>query len=166
MNRKYDNQGKLRIPVAEQVYIPEGKVETESGNVIIDEAYCPNGHDLMSNITINGHKGIHLIYSTLESNHEVDLVLSPVIGRTDKIILSGEPFRDGEIVKILCPVCRDELHVLVPCECGGPVYIFYLDRNLRHQYGQSFCSKIGCSKASQLKYSQEVLSDFIKDNSF
>jgi len=166
MNRKYDSHGKLRIPVTGKIDIPAGKVETEGENLIVDEAYCPNGHDLMSDNKINVHKGIHLIYTALDGSHEVNLILSPVVGKTDKVILSGEPFNDGEIVKILCSVCRVELSILVPCECGAPVYIFYLDKQLNHQYGQSFCSRIGCSRASQFRFSQEVLADFIKDNCF
>ena len=166
MNRKYDSNGKLRIPIVGKIAIPEDKVATKSGNVIVDKAYCPNGHDIMSGTKVNGHKGINFIYSALDGSREVNLVLSSVVGKTDKVILSGEPFSDGEIIKILCPTCHVELDVLVTCECGAPVYIFYLDKQRRHQYGQSFCSRIECSKSSRFKFSQEVLADFIKDNCF
>jgi len=166
MNNMFDSQGKLRIPIAGEVPIPKDKMEYDGEEIVIDEAYCSNEHSLISDITVNGHKGIHFLYTNQDESHVVDLILSPVVGNPVKVMLKGDPFKSDEIIKAKCPTCQKEFDVLFNCECGAPIYLFYLDKNLHHQYGQSFCSRIGCSKSSMLRFSKDVLENFIKDNSF
>jgi hypothetical protein len=120
----------------------------------------------MSDVKIEDERGIRFIYTDKSGERETEIVISPVVRKCIKTILKGEPFKEGEKVKILCPECRAELPILFNCECGAPIYLFYLDEELNHRYGHSFCSRIGCVKASQLRFSDEVLREYMENHSF
>jgi len=166
MSEMFDANGRLHIPVNEKgkVRFPKSKLEVSDEKYIIKEAFCPNGHSLISDTRINGFGGIHLIFTDLNDLKEVEIIISPVIGERKVMVQKGDVFKDGEIIKALCPICRTELEILFDCECGAHVYVFYLDSLLDHNYGQSFCSRIGCSKSSRLRYSEEALHDYFKYN--
>jgi hypothetical protein len=166
MGEMFDTDGRLHIPVnvKGEVRLPKTKVDVDNERYIIKEAYCPHGHSLISDTRINGYGGIHLVFTDLKDCKEVDIIISPVIGERKVIVQKGDVFKDGEIIKALCPTCRAEMEILFDCECGAHVYVFYLDRQLDHNFGQSFCSRIGCTKSSRLRYSREALQDFFKEN--
>jgi len=166
MSRIFDANGSLHIPVQGEVLLPKEKAIVEGGEVVLTEAYCPLGHNLMSDVEVDGHKGIHFIYTDAVGEKETDIVISAVVGKCKKAILKGEPFKKGETVTILCPECRTELPVLSNCECGARIYLFFIDKQLHHNYGQSFCSRVGCVKASQLRFSQDVLRDIVNEYGF
>jgi len=166
MSSMFKSNGKLRIPMEGKMAIPKGKVTMDHGKLIVREAYCPNGHSLINETKIDKHRSIHFIYSSQDGKEERDILVSAVVGQCSKIILNGKPFNEGEVVKVLCPTCRVELKKLVDCKCGAPIYLFYLDTNLDNQYGQSFCSRIGCVKASHLRFSQDVIREFTQNHSF
>lgn len=166
MGKIFNDNGEMIIPLKGKVNLPRKKVEKKKGKLVVNEAFCANGHSLISDVKIQGEKGIHFIYTNRSGSKETDIVISPVVRKCRKKILKGEPFKRGETVKILCPVCREELPVLFNCECGAPIYLFYIDRNLDHNFGQSFCSRIGCVKSSRLRFSRDVLQEFINNYSF
>lgn len=164
MDRYFNDKGELIFPPIQKGFIKkQGK---DGQDTVINEAFCPNGHSLISEELIEGEKGIHFIYADEAGNKETDIIVSPVVRKRIKRVLKGEPFAEGDIVKILCPVCRTELPVLFNCECGAPIYLFYLDNSLKHECGQSFCSRIGCVKSSHLRLSKDALADFINSYSF
>jgi hypothetical protein len=161
MGEMFNAKGKLNIPLEATISIPKSKIQKKSGQLVVNEAYCPKGHDLMSEVEIDNEPGIHFIYTDKTGKKETDIVISPVVRKCRKKILKGEGFKKNEIVKILCPICRIELDVMFDCECGAPIYLFYIDKQRNYYYGQSFCSRIGCVKASQLRFSQDMLQEFI-----
>ncbi len=165
MDRYFNDKGELIFPVA------KGKgfgtsVEKKGDDIVINNAFCPKGHSLISDQLIDGQKGIHFLYVDEKGEKETDIVISPVILKRVKRVLKGEPFTEGEVVKVLCPTCRTELPVLFNCECGAKIYLFYLDDSLKHECAQSFCSRIGCVKSSRLRFSKDALADFINAYSF
>lgn len=166
MGKMFNFKGKLNIPIKGKISIPKTKVDMKHGELIVKEAYCPKGHNLMSDVKINNQIGIHFIYTDQEGNKETEIVLSSFVGECRKKILKGKPFNKGEIIRILCPTCRTELPILFDCQCGAPIYLFYIDKRLDNQYGQSLCSRIGCAKASQLRFSRDALREFIQKHSF
>lgn len=166
MTDQFDNKGRMVFPLAATIHVPKSIVTKRGDAVIVTEAFCSNGHSLMSKVLIESEPGLHFIYTNKKGTKETDIVISPVVRKSMKKILRGIAFKRNEIVKILCPTCRTELPILFDCECGAPIYLFYLDRRLQHSYGQSFCSRIGCTKASQLRFSQDVLNDFISEHGF
>ena len=166
MGKTFDEKGKLNIPVAGSIGIPRSKVHKKGDQLIINEAYCPKGHSLISDVQVDGEPGLHFIYTNAADTKETDIVISSVVKKCRKKILKGEAFKKNEIVKILCPTCRTKLDILFNCECGAPIYVFYLDKKHNYYYGQSLCSRIGCVKASQLRFSQDALQEFITKYTF
>ncbi|MFC1808712.1 hypothetical protein ACFL3D_01135 [Candidatus Omnitrophota bacterium] len=166
MYKRFDKLGKLIFPVKGSVSLPKSTVSKKEGMLVVKEAYCANGHSLITDVKIDDHKGIRFIYTNQKGTKETELVISPVVKKCRKKILRGEKFEHGEIVKILCPHCRTELPVLFNCECGASVYLFYIDKTLDHNYGQSLCARIGCVKASQLRFSGDALKQFTDQYGF
>ena len=166
MREQFDSKGRMIFPIAATINMPAAIANRKGGKVIVTEAFCSNGHSLMSKVRIDGEPGIHFIYASQGGKKKTDVVISPVVGECMKKILKGAALKQDDVVRILCPTCFTELPVLFDCECGAPIYLFYLDRRLRHSYGQSFCSRIGCTKASRLRFSQDVLDDFINSHGF
>jgi len=166
MGKIFNAKGKLNIPVEGTISIPKSRIQKKDGELVVNEAYCPKGHSLMSKVKIDNEPGIHFIYTDKTGKRETEIVISPVVRKRIKKVLKGEGFEKNEIVKILCPLCRTELDVLFDCECGAPIYLFYIDKQRNYYYGQSFCSRIGCIKASQLRFSQDMLQEFISKNTF
>jgi hypothetical protein len=166
MATKFNKKGQLNIPLSGKIILPKRKVAKKQSDLVVKEAYCPNGHNLLSDEKIDNQKSQHFIYASRRGNREAEILITSVLGKCSKKYLNGEPFRKGEIIRILCPTCRGELPILVNCECGAPIYLFYIDRRLDHNFGQSLCARIGCVKASQLRFSQDVLREFINNYGF
>ena len=166
MKDRFDEKGQLIIPLKGIVKLSKDKVNKKEGKFIVNEAYCSQGHDLMSDIKIDNYPGIHFVYTDKNADRESEIIISPFVGKCKKNIIKGKAFEKGEIVKILCPACRIELPVLFNCHCGAPIYLFYIDKSLNHYIGQSLCSRVGCVKASQLRFSKDALSEFISHYSF
>ena len=162
----YKENGRLNIPIHEDIPLPKEAADEDHGNIVLNEAYCSNGHSLMSDVKIENFRGIQLIYRDEKGEKESQVVISSIVGVRKKVYLSGKPFEKGEIVKAFCPTCMEELPVLYECECGAHIYLFYIDKRLDANYGQSFCSRVGCVLASRLRFSCEMLRDFIQKYCF
>jgi hypothetical protein len=162
----FNSDGTLYIPISERFKLPKDKVIESHGKAVITEAYCQNGHSLMSDVKINDQHGFNFIYTDQEGRKEAAIVISAVVGDRTKVNLDKTMFDQSEIVKILCPTCRKELPILFMCDCGAPIYLIYLDQRTNPRHAQSFCSRIGCTKASQLRFSQEALTEFKNQYSF
>ncbi len=158
MSSMFNRNGKLKIP------IPAKTVKEKKGEWVVNEAFCPEGHSLMSDMKIEGERGMHFLYTNEMGDKETDIVISPVVRRCQKTILKGEAFGEGETVKILCPTCRTELPILHDCECGAHIYLFYLDDSRNPRYAHSFCSRIGCNKASELRYPADEIRELMQKN--
>ncbi len=160
----FKKDGRLKIPECEKFALKGDKVEENEGKLVLREAYCARGHSLMSQVKIDDHSGIQFVYKGREN--ETEIVISPVVGERTKVILTGESFGKGEVVTVLCPTCRSELPVLFNCECGAHIYLFYIDRSLENNYGQSFCARIGCARSSRLRFAKDLLNEFIQEYCF
>ena len=164
MSHMFDSNGKLHIPILDKLKHSDSKLETEKGRFIVKEAFCPKGHSLMSKIRINGRRGIKLFLTDTENRRETEIVISPILEDHEIITLNGEIFKKGEITKVYCSVCHTELEILVDCECGAHMYVFYLDDHLDRNFGISFCSRVGCTKSSKLRFSEDALMDYLRDH--
>lgn len=147
---------------ASKLHVSRGEasvVEEEEGSVVI-AGYCSNGHSLISDVKIDQHPGIGLVYKSLDQKKESEIVISAMVGETHKVIIKGEPFEKGERVCVYCPTCREELPILFNCKCSAPIYMFFLDRDLHYNRGQSFCSRVGCADSSRSLLSNQALKEF------
>jgi hypothetical protein len=166
MSKIFNKDGTLYIPISETLKLPKDKIIEAQGEAVVTEAYCQNGHSLISDVKINEQNGLHFIYTNQQNNKAAEIVISAVVGDRTKVNLDKTKFDKEEVVKILCPTCRDELPVLFMCECGAPIYLIYLDKRTNPRHAQSFCSRIGCTKASRLRFSQDALTEFKSRYSF
>ncbi len=166
MKTLFNERGELIIPTMEKFHLPAEKISRKDGDIAVTEAYCPNGHSLISDVRIGHQKSLHFVYASADGQKETDIVVTSVVKKCRKKVLKGQPFKKGERVKVLCPTCRTELPVLFDCECGAPIYLFYIDMRLDGRFGQSFCSRIGCVRSSHLRFSQDMIREFINNYSF
>ena len=164
MSHMFDSNGKLHIPILDKLEHSDSKIETAGDSFIVKEAFCPKGHSLMSKIRINGRRGIKLFLTDKKNKRETEIVVSPILGQHEIITLSGDVFQKNDIVKAYCSTCHTELEVLLDCECGAHMYVFYLDDHLDRNFGISFCSRVGCTKSSKLRFSEEALMDYLTDH--
>ena len=164
MGHMFNPDGKLHIPILDKLKHSDSKLDTEGDRIIVKEAYCSKGHSLMSKIKINGRKGVKLFLTDTENKRDTEIVVTPILEEHQIITLSGDVFKEGEIIKAYCSTCHTELEVLVNCECGAHIYVFYLDDHLDRNFGISFCSKIGCTKSSKLRLSEDALMDYLRDH--
>ena len=128
MNKIFNQDGTLYIPISTKLKLPKDKFIEAEGKVVITEAYCQNGHSLISDVKINEQNGLNFIYTDQERTKEGEIVISAVVGDRTKVDLDKTIFDKEEIVKILCPTCRNELPVLFMCDCGAPIYLIYIDK--------------------------------------
>ena len=152
MGTMFNRNGTLNFPdLEEQV---RHQAIAKSRKSVIKSAFCPNGHDLISSLKIDGYNGIHFIYKELKDGREAQIVITAIVGDCTKVYLTGEPFEDNEIVSIFCPICGEELPKHDTCECGVYDYLFFLDKKLSTDCAQTFCSRVGCNRASKLHVSR------------
>jgi hypothetical protein len=153
MGTMFKKDGTLNFPDLEEQVRHQAIIRSHKSAV--KSAFCPHGHDLMSSVKIDGYKGIHFIYREQKTGREAEIVITAIVGDCTKVYLSGEPFEEDEIVAIFCPTCRVELHNHGVCECGVHDYLFFLDEKLSTDCAQTFCSRIGCGRASKLHVSRD-----------
>ncbi len=153
MGTMFKKDGTLNFPdMEEQV---RHQAIRKNHKSVVKSAFCPQGHDLMSSVKIDEHKGIHFIYQEQKTGREADIVITAVVGDCTKVYLNGEPFAKDEIVNVLCPTCREALPNHGLCECGIHDYLFFLDRKLSMDCAQTFCARIGCVSGSKLHLSRD-----------
>jgi hypothetical protein len=156
MQSIFDDSGRLIIPDIDR-HLHRWSVATAGDQQIVTQAYCPSGHSLISDQHIDGHPALHFLYQSQDATRHAHVLISPIVGCRIKTFLSGDAFEPGEIVRVLCPICRIEMPILSQCSCGAPIHLFYMDRQFDHRVGQSFCARIGCIAASQLRCCDDLL---------
>jgi hypothetical protein len=144
-SERFDGRGRLIIPE------PKGPVRQMriGEELIVEEVYCPNGHDVMDrDHPMSGRPGIRIAFRDPRGEAGL-LVLSPVLGCLDKLTLEGELVL-GERLEAMCPDCGIPLPVLTacPCEWGGVINVLFLhpDRDINNSIG--FCNVVGCPNSS------------------
>ena len=121
MVKIFNKDGTLYIPISGRVELPKDKIIEEQGSFVVTEAYCQNGLSLISDVKINEQNGLNFIYTDDVGKKEAEIVISAVVGDRTKVNLDKTKFDKEEIVKVLCPACRNELPVLFMCECDAPI---------------------------------------------
>jgi hypothetical protein len=127
----------------------------ESENLlVINECYCPNGHNLISEQAIfNGFQGIIIKVSR---NKQSGLVaLSPVYGYKSRVSLDL-PIHKDEIWEAYCPECNEKLPYFSDCSCHGKLFALFLDQSAEFSNSILICNRIDCFNA-QIKYNNEIV---------
>ena len=85
----FDKKGKLIIPEKGEIQLPKDKVKRKKGEIVVNEAYCPKGHSLISDVKIDSEKALHFIYVNKKSLETKPAVQKFVDFYLDKKNLTG-----------------------------------------------------------------------------
>ncbi len=151
--RRFDERGRLIIPE------PTGPTrELEAGEeLVVTEAYCPAGHNVVDDdYTVGERPGIKVAFRDPRGQEGL-VVLSPVLGRLDKLVLKGR-LVPGEKLELLCPDCGAPLPVLTSCQCSarGAIRVLFLHPDCDINNSIGFCNVVGCPNSSFVR-SGEVI---------
>jgi hypothetical protein len=138
----------LDIIVDDRDTLPQGLVRLRSGIVVVTKLFCPGGHNLIdekASARFNGYPGISLFIRGREI--EGPVILSPIHG--DDTRFGETDFDPGEILEILCPVCKVPLPRIGPCGCqeGASLIGLYLDEKLEDGNQVAVCNAWGCLRS-------------------
>ena len=150
---RFTEDGRLIIPLSER---QEKKKEEDNIRYLVNEAYCPNGCNIIEEEhKISGKPGLRIKYK--RPGMEGELVLSAVEGDFNKIVLSGE-LVDGVEDDLYCPHCGVKFQTLVNCNCkeGADMVLIGLTPKLDINNAITFCNVTGCGNGTFIK-SGEVL---------
>lgn len=122
--------------------------------VIVEECYCPNGHNLISDQAIfNGFNGI--VVRVKRGEEEGLVALSPVYGYKSRVSMNVY-LENGDIWDVFCPECHKELPVYSKCECGGDMVVMFCSQDTSFTECIGICNRIGCYHAGIMR-SNELL---------
>lgn len=147
----FDDKGRLIIPLKTR---DEKRTEDD---VVINAAYCPNGHNLISvHHEIDGEPGIVLRFWGKRSGEGL-LVLSPKLGDTSYRAEQGEVYPD-EVLELKCPICGVPLDTLSDCPCltSATRVMAYLYPRRDPYHAIAFCTVLSCENSAVIR-SGEVI---------
>ncbi|OYD14019.1 hypothetical protein CH333_09425 [candidate division WOR-3 bacterium JGI_Cruoil_03_44_89] len=155
MEERFDKEGRLIFP-EKGAFPAKAKVIVRDKNILVTQAYCRNGHNLVRGEKIwDGNRGINLIGKIGE--RKVNINLSPYQG-DNRRVLDGI-IEKGEIVTLLCPECGTELEIFSPCGCSADIVYMYLTEELDPRDSICVCSRFGC-RYSCLTSRGKIVSEF------
>ncbi len=157
MASEHVDKSRLKYPHGTPEFSDESGVEFRDGAfVIVSQAYCPNGHDLVAHegASFDGFPGITL--RVVGDDADGLLTLSPMHGdsRTEGVAVTP-----GQRYALRCPVCGVDLPVFARCDCGtGLLRTLSL---VGHDEGEivTICDVAGCHR-SRVAHGLDVLAVF------
>ena len=120
---------------------------TEDGKIVVNEAYCHNGHNLMSpDVKIAGYPSIRLLITDPKGKKH-DLYISAVDGDHEK--KGGEGIKQGQLLVVSCPICEEELDNISPCDCtkGSKFVAIYMNKKRSFSSCVGVCNSWGCYRS-------------------
>ena len=161
VEKRKNGEIRLRRPVAPD----ESSIAPVEGvTIVITQAFCPNGHNLVRSDTdalFDGYPGICLYIEAGGWSGEV--TLSPIHGDHSKIGMIRE-VDEGTKCVIRCPDCEVELPRMAGCGCehGGDLVGLYLRPGLQEGDVVGICNVLGCYR-SRVMDKFELLSEFVEN---
>jgi hypothetical protein len=149
--RMFDEQGRLRIP--------ERIAERRPGSgerVVVNAAYCPLGHNLVSlDHEIGGFPAILLAYRGSLGTGRI--ALSAVFGDPTRRIVDGS-VEEGETLELSCSTCGTPLDVLGECGCvpGALSVVAYLYPRKDPYQAIAFCSSLACDNSAVIRAGEAI----------
>ncbi|MFH1223032.1 MAG: hypothetical protein V1647_01660 [Pseudomonadota bacterium] len=119
---------------------------TDDGKLIISEAYCHNGHRLIDEeVKISKYPSIKLLVS--DGKNEEIINISAIEGDQQKKFKKG--FANGTLLIISCPVCKEELDNIAPCDCikGSKFVAIYLNKKRSFSTCLGVCNSWSCYRS-------------------
>lgn len=148
--KRFDNKGMMLYPMPEH----SKKIASNKSLLVVNECYCHNGHDLLSDRAIfDNFRGI--VLKVNQTGEEGLVALSPVYGVKSRVSLDIGLVKD-KILEIKCPECDAALPVYTTCSCGGNLVALFLDKKGDFTNCILVCNRVGCFNA-QIRLHDEVV---------
>ena len=146
MNR-FDRRGMLVIP---NPFHKRGPREDQV--VVLKEAYCPEGHNLVSDRAyFNGEPGI--ILRVRQGAREGHVALSPIFGEKSRVSMDIDLIA-GEILELFCPRCGAALPTHSTCHCGGDLVSLFLSADMDFADSVAVCNRVDCVNSKLIRGGQ------------
>lgn len=121
-------------------------VLTEDGKVVVTQAFCHNAHNLINqDVKISGYPSINLVVS--DGKTEQMVYISSVQGDQAKKFDTAYP--DNTLLTISCPICKEELDNIAPCDCtkGSKFVAIYLNKKRSFSGCVGVCNSWNCYRS-------------------
>lgn len=119
---------------------------TEDGKVVVTQAFCHNAHDLINKeVKLSGYPSINLLVS--DGKTEQTVYISSVQGDQTKKFEKDYP--KNSLLTISCPVCKEELDNIAPCDCtkGSKFVAIYLNKKRSFSSCVGICNSWSCYRS-------------------
>lgn len=146
----FDSEGRIRIPEQERA------AAATPESVIVNAAYCPMGHNLVSvDHEICGYPGILL--SFVSQAGEGLVVLSARLGDPGKAIVKGR-LEPDELASLSCPACGTPLDILGHCSCQPDAVqvLAYLYPKRDPYQAIAFCNSLTCDNSAVIRSGEAI----------
>lgn len=148
----FDDKGRLNIPE-----IKHNEKKTIKAEVVVNAAYCPMGHNLISvDHEVSGFPGIVVKFRGRKSGSGL-VSLSSLFGDTSYTVIEGDADPD-EPLDLSCPHCGTELDILSSCPCDpeAVTVMCYLYPKKDPLQAIAFCNVLSCPNSAIIR-SGEVI---------
>ena len=150
----FDDHGRMKIPRKQHGEDHAAK------KVIINAAYCPKGHNIISvDHLVSGSPAILLDFQGVRSG-KGRIALSAILGDSSYLAVEGNPYPD-DILTLTCTHCGTPMDVLADCFCqeGALTVMAYLYKKKDPHQAIAFCNVLSCPRSAVIR-SGEVIRSF------
>ena len=91
MSKIFNEDGTLYIPISGRLKLPKDKIIEAQGKAVVTEAYCQNGHSLISDVKINEQNGLNFIYTNQEREKEAEKARKEQQNKLNDLIKGASP---------------------------------------------------------------------------
>jgi len=159
MTERFDSRGFL--------IIPDPREHKKAGAIlkpvaVVEHCYCPQGHDIIwENADFNGYPGIRLLVENQDHKRGF-VILSPIFGDHTRVALDIK-IREGEKLRLLCPICEAGFPVLKKCECeNGELRVISLKKDFSYSDAIAICDIVGCFSSFIVKAGDLITQSMIE----
>jgi len=120
---------------------------TEDGKVVVTQAFCHNAHDLINkDVKVSGYPSINLLVSD-DGKTEQMVYISAIQG--DQVKKFDKPYKDNTLLTISCPICKEELDNIAPCDCikGSKFVAIYMNKKRSFSGCVGVCNSWSCYRS-------------------
>jgi len=153
--KRFDKKGMMLFPNP----LKQTQLCESENIVVIEECFCPNGHNLISKkVRFNNFYGI--LIKVRSGEKEGYVALSPVYN--DKRRISFDiVLKEKEIYEVICPECDVKLLKYSNCRCGADLNAMFL--TMKRDFGHciAFCNRVGCFNAGVIHQNHLLFSSGI-----
>jgi len=119
-----------------------GEIAGKPKILVVDQVFCPNGHNLINQrIIFNGYPG--LLIKVRQDDSTGLVALSPFYGEHSRFSLDIDLI-DRKLLTLMCPICEVEFPVISPCDCGASLVAIFLTKANDFRDCVGLCTRVNC----------------------